>query len=182
MKKILFIALAAIFFASCNNAPDNKTAEAQEIIVISVDDFWSNPDEFVGKDIAVEGLVMHVCQHGGKRMFIAGADPDERLQIKTGDDIPAFAVELEGSMLEIKGYLDELRIDEDYLATWEAELIADNPESELKIHRGEEGHQHEEDDAEYEWKQISRYREMLSETEEDHLSFYSLIAKSYVEK
>jgi hypothetical protein len=182
MKRILFIAVAAIFFASCNNAPENKTEEAQQINVISVDDFWNNPDEFVGKDIAVEGVVMHVCQHGGKRMFIAGADPDERLQIKVGDDIPAFSVEMEGSMMEIKGYMDELIIDEDYLLKWEAELVADNPESELKIHRGEEGHEHEEDDAEYEWKQINRYREMLSETEEDHLSFYSLIAKSYVEK
>jgi hypothetical protein len=186
IKKIFLLAMVAVVFASCGNAPEKAASEAEapetaEIMEISVDDFWATPDDYVGKKLAIQGVVVHVCQHGGKRMFIVGENPDERLQIKASDDVSAFAVELEGSMVEVIGIMDELRINEEYLQEWEAELKADNPESELKIHRGEEGHEHEEEDAEYEWKQINNYREMLAETEDDHLSFYSLIAKSFVE-
>ncbi len=188
IKKFFLFAMVAVLFASCGSAPENAASEAEaneiaETLEISVDEFWATPDDFVGKELAINGTVVHVCQHGGKRMFIVGADPDERLQVKTGDELAAFEIELEGSMVEVIGVLDELRITEEYLQDWENELKADNPESELKIHRGEEGHEHgeEEDDTQYEWDQINRYRELLAETEDDHLSFYSLIAKSFVE-
>ncbi|MBE0637595.1 MAG: hypothetical protein IH598_03660 [Bacteroidales bacterium] len=182
-KKITLLAVAAIFIAACGNAPEKPKDEAEvaEIPEVTVDDFWATPDEYVGKEVAMQGVVVHVCKEGGKRMFIVGENPDDRLQIKAGDDISAFAVELEGSMVEVKGVLDELRIDEAYLQNWENELRADNPESEMKIHRGEEGHEHGEEDVQYEWDQIANYREMLAETEDDHLSFYSLIASSFVE-
>lgn len=183
IKKFVLMAIVAVLFASCGSTPEKPKAEAEaiEILEITVDDFWATPDEFVGKELAVKGVVVHVCQHGGKRMFIAGANPDDRLQVKAGDEIAAFAVELEGSSVEVKGILDELRIDEAYLQNWENELLAENPESELKIHRGEEGHEHGEEDPQYEFDQIKNYREQLAETEDDHLSFYSLIANSFVE-
>jgi len=184
-KQIFLFALIAVLFASCGSAPDQSKAKAEtsEVLEVTVDDFWAAPDDYVGKEIAMQGIVIHVCQHGGKRMFIVGEDPDDRLQVKAGDDVPVFEIELEGSLVEVIGVLDELRITEEYLQNWEAELLADNPDSDLKIHRGEEGHQHgeEEDDHQYEWDQINRYRELLAETEDDHLSFYSLIAKSFVE-
>jgi hypothetical protein len=181
IRKVFLMLMVSFLLASCGNSPEKAAGETSDLLNISVDMFWGDPDAYVGKNVLLDGFVVHVCQHGGKRMFVTGDDPDERLQVKTGDNIPAFAIELEGSQLEIKGIIDELRIDEAYLQSWENELIADNPESELKIHRGEEGHQHEEDDAEYEWKQIRRYRELLAESDDDHLSFYSLIAESFVE-
>ena len=189
IKKIFLFAIAAIFFASCNNAPKEQAAEGEEIaavetevVMVSPDEFNANPDAFVNKNVVIEGTAVHVCKHGGKRMFIIGTDPENRIQVKAGDAIASFDETLEGSDVTINGMVDELRIDEAYLTQWENELKADNPESELKIHRGEEGHQHDEGDADAEYEQIEAYRAQLAEKNVDHLSYYSIIASEYKEK
>lgn len=125
---------------------------------------------------------MHVCKHGGKRMFIIGTDPENRIQVKAGDAISSFVETLEGSDVVIHGFVDELRIDEAYLTQWENELKADNPESDLKIHRGEEGHDHDEGDTHKEYEQIEGYRTQMAEQNVDHLSYYSIIASECKEK
>jgi hypothetical protein len=180
-KKLFVLAAMAFIFAACNNATSDQS-QAAEMAMITCEDFSTNPDDFVGQEIMIQGTAVHVCQHGGKRMFIIGEDPDERIKVTTGDEIEAFDVELEGSDVEIIGIVDELRVDEAYLTNWENEVMADNPESEMKIHKGEEGHEHDEGDAEAELEQINDLRAQLLESGEDHLSFYSIIATEYKEK
>lgn len=190
IKKVFLFAIIATFFAACNNAgttesteAPGQTTETPEIVMMTTTDFITHPEDFVGKEIVIEGTTVHVCKHGGKRMFIIGDTTDtERIQIKAGDAIDAFKVELEGSEVSVVGVVDELRIDEAYLTQWENELRADKPESELKIHKGEEGHEHDEGDPNAEFKQIDAYRAQLAEQGVDHLSFYSIIAKEYKEK
>lgn len=188
IKNLFLLAIVAVFFAACNNATtesaDQSAADdSQEIVMITTNDFNTHPENFVGKEVVIEGTAVHVCKHGGKRMFIIGDTTDvERIQVKAGDEIDAFNVELEGSDVSVVGVVDELRIDEAYLTEWENELKADNPESELKIHKGEEGHEHSESDPNAEFNQIDAYRAQLAEQGVDHLSFYSIIAKEYKEK
>ncbi|MCF8367151.1 MAG: hypothetical protein K9H16_15280 [Bacteroidales bacterium] len=185
IKKLFLFATAAIFIIACNNtqtasSEQTAAAEPEVIAVMTTADFNTHPEDFVGKEILIEGTAVHVCKHGGKRMFIIGDTTEvERIQIKAGNEIDAFNVELEGSDVSIVGVVDELRIDEPYLTQWENELKADNPESELKIHRGEEGHEHNEGDPNAEFEQIDAYRAQLAEQGVDHLSFYSIVAKEY---
>ncbi len=188
-KKFYLFAIAAIFFASCNNAPKDQAAEGDqmyagetEVVMVSPDEFNANPDAFVDKNVVIEGTAVHVCKHGGKRMFIIGTDPENRIQIKAGDAISNFDESLEGSDVVIHGFVDVLRIDEAYLTQWENELKADNPESDLKIHRGEEGHDHDEGDTHKEYEQIEGYRTQMAEQNVDHLSYYSIIASECNEK
>jgi hypothetical protein len=184
VKKVLFFLFAVLLFTACGNNPEKsaKDKSTEEISMIDVKTFLSNPDSFVGKEIIISGTTIHVCREGGKRMFIIGEDPDQRLQIKAGEEIPSFAVELEGSDVLVTGVVDELRIDEAYLTEWENELKADNAESEKKIHRGEEGHEHNEGSVDAEYEQINNYRTQLTESGQDHLSFYSIIASKFEEK
>lgn len=188
IKKLFLFAIAATFMFACNNTKTetNEQTEAAapvEILTISTADFNTHPGDYVGKEILIEGTAVHVCKHGGKRMFIVGDTSEvDRIQVKAGDEIDAFNVELEGSDVAVLGVVDELRIDEAYLTQWENELKADNPESELKIHRGEEGHEHGEGDPNAEFEQIDAYRTQLADQGVDHLSFYSIIAKEYKEK
>ena len=185
-KKLFLFASIALLFAACNNAGQtDQTANTNgEVIMMTSVDFNTNPDDFVDKNIIIEGTAVHVCKHGGKRMFIVGSeDEEDRIQIKAGDEIDTFDVELEGSDVSVVGIVHELRIDEEYLTAWENELKADNPDSEKKIHRGEEGHDHGEHDAEteaaHEYEQIDAYRTQMKDEGVDHLSFYSIIAKEY---
>jgi hypothetical protein len=186
IKKLFLIAIVAVFFAACNSTTtqsDEQIAETPEIVMMTTTDFHTHPEDFVGKEIVIEGMVAHVCQHGGKRMFIVGDENEEdRIQIKAGERIAAFDVELEGSDMTIAGTVDALIIDENYLTQWENELKANNPESEKKIHRGEEGHEHEEGDVDAEYEQIEAYRQEIAEKGVEQLAFYSIIAKEVKEK
>ncbi len=183
-KNLIFFLFTVLIFTACGNNPDKAAQDkaTEEIAMINVDEFLSKPDSFVGKQVMITGTTVHVCREGGKRMFMIGEDPEKRLQVKAGDGIASFAVELEGSDLTVTGIVDELRIDEAYLTQWENELKADNPESELKIHRGEEGHEHNEGSVDAEFEQINNYRTRLAESGVDHLSFYSIIASNFEEK
>ncbi len=182
-KKLFFLAALAMIFAACNStSTDQKEANSEEIVVITCEDFATSPDDYVGQDILIEGTAVHVCKHGGQRMFIIGEDPDERIKITCGEEMEAFEVEMEGSDVVIIGIVDELKIDEAYLSNWENELLADNPDSEMKIHGGEDGHEHDEDDIEGELEQINNLRAELKESGKDYLSFYSIIATEFKEK
>jgi hypothetical protein len=189
-KKLFVLVVLAIVFAACNNtSADQNQAESVEIATITCEDFSTSPDDYVGQEILIEGTAVHICKHGGQRMFIIGEDPDERIKITAGEEMEAFDVELEGSDVTIIGVVDELRIDEAYLSTWENELLADNPDSEMKIHGGEEGHDVAEEgedgheaDIEGELEQINDLRAELKESGKDHLSFYSIIATEFEEK
>ncbi len=180
-KKLFVFAALAIIFAACNTATSDQN-QSTELAVITCEEFSTSPDKYVGQEVMIEGTAVHVCAHGGKRMFIIGEDPDERIKITTGDEIEAFDVEMEGSDVSIIGVVDELRVDEAYLASWENEILADTPESELKIHSGEEGHESHEDDKEAEFEQVNDLRAQLKESGKDHLSFYSIVATEYEEK
>ncbi len=181
IKKALVIAFIGFLFTACNYFGEQKSEQANyEITTITVEDFTTNPDKFVGQEICIEGTTVHVCEHGGKRMFIVGEDPDDRVKIEAGDGIPSFAVELEGSNVSVTGIVDVLTVDEAYLDEWEKEIKASNKESELKIHEGKEGHEHQED-AEAEMGKINNMREQLKTSGEDQLYFYSIKANSYKE-
>lgn len=184
MKKLFLFACIAILFAACSNAGKTESTEqVAEVVTMTSVDFATHPENFVGKNILIEGTAVHVCKHGGKRMFIIGSPEEEdRIQIKAGDKIDSFEIELEGSDVVVVGYVDELRIDEAYLTEWENELKADNADSDLKIHRGEEGHEHGEEEVGHEFEQIAAYRDQMAQEGVDHLSFYSIIAREYKEK
>ena len=185
-KKLFFIAILAIVFASCNNTSNTGQGDAkatEEPTVITVEEFLETPDGFVGKEIRIEGTVVHICQHGGKKMFIVGDDSDERVKITAGDELAAFKPELEGSDVVVTGVVEEKKIDEAYLNDWENELKTAEGESEMKMHKGGgEGKGEHEMEKEEELEQIKSLREQLKESGKDHLSFYSVTASGYKEK
>jgi len=145
MRKIVLIAVAALAFVACNNqgkkAADEKTAK--EAAVMSIDKFFEDADGLVGETVVVKGDVDHVCKHGGKRMFLVGSTPENRLKITTGENISSFDVAYEGSTLTVKGKVDMLKMDSTYLANWEKELI-EGAHEEGEGHGDGEGHQQEE--------------------------------------
>ncbi len=193
LRKFMVLAVAALVLVACGenqNANSEKKADAErvaevvEMAKISPDDFDSLAVNYVGKEIEVKGTIVHVCSHGGKRMFIFGEDSDKRVKITAGDDMAAFNTEWEGNDVAVVGVVDEFRIDEEYLATWQAEIEekvasgdTEHSDEDEGLHTGEDGH--EQATPEDELAQIDELRAEVAASGSDHLSYFSLVCKSF---
>jgi len=193
IKKIFIVLAFAALFAACGNSNKNTTGDnngmdtIQVPVTITVNDFLTKADEFVGKEIKIQGTVSHTCKHGGKRMFIFDDNEENRVKIEASESVASFDASLEGSDVLVSGILKELVIDEAYLAEWEMEVNdeANNPEvqpdtTEVAEHTssglGEAADQGEHVSA---LESIAEYRNQIKESGKDHLSFYSVECIAY---
>ena len=193
----MFFIVLSLLLASCGTRTDqSQQADTSGTAVLTVANFDSLAGKFIGKEIQIEGLVDHVCRHSGKRMFLVQTEGEGRVKVVTGETIPAFDVALEGNEVIVKGIVDELRVDEQYLAEWEKELkdqeaaeqqevtgsdTAGTEESAQGSHTGlgEEADQGTHNEA---WDQISEYREQIAASQKGYLSFYSVICSEFKQK
>lgn len=112
--------------ASCGN-DSNKSKEqasAEEVTpaALEVDQVLADPDSLVGDTIEIEGICTHICKHGGGKIFLMGSDDTKTLRVEAGESIGSFPQETVNSIVRVTGVLVEDRIDEDYLAQWEARI------------------------------------------------------------
>jgi hypothetical protein len=169
IKFYLFVLLAFTFACTEKSQSDN-TAESSEAqvteTVVLVDELLSNPDTYVGKVIELEGLVTHVCKHSGKRLHLTSTASNEMIRVEATGDINQFERELEGSDIRVKGKVQKLVIDEDYLAKWENEMSA----------KGED-HDHSSDEEKEE--QLNNMRQRLENSGKDRLISYWVDGTSF---
>lgn len=108
IKRILSLISVAVLLSSCGNTGKKQTSETESAGNTAKVEFASllaNPDDYVGKNIKVEGKVVHVCMETGKKLFIVGENPDVRLYIQAGETMPKFPMELMGSTVEVEGVI-----------------------------------------------------------------------------
>lgn len=113
--------------ASCggdNNKSKEQASTAEEAnpAALEVDQVLADPDSLVGDTIKVEGVCTHICKHGGGKIFLMGSDDTKTLRVEAGESIGSFPQETVNSIVRVTGVLVEDRIDEDYLAQWEAQI------------------------------------------------------------
>lgn len=110
VKRIIGLALLAALFAACGNAGQDKSAEAVDsgIDNVTFASIIENPDNYLGKEITLEGKVVHVCMHSGKKMYIVGEDPDIRLFISAGEEVAKFPMDLLGSEITVTGVFERI--------------------------------------------------------------------------
>jgi hypothetical protein len=110
IKRIFSALVFTAIMASCGNKGPKEvsTTEGQSSDGTSKVEFAAliaNPGDYVGKPISVEGKVVHVCTHSGKKLFITGENPDIRLFIQAGEEMPKFPMDLLGSEIVVEGTL-----------------------------------------------------------------------------
>lgn len=208
-RNLVLIAIFSIFLISCGNQQEQteQTNDKTEIttvdpIVVTVGEFAEKAEELTGKTVVLEGIVDHVCEHGGDKMFIISEDTNGRVKITIGEDILSFKTEWEGSSIKLKGVVEELIIDEDYLNNWENELLTNDEKSEKGKGLGKnkkEGEDHK--DGEHKkgegdhktikgkkadqgehidgFEQIKNIRKKVAESEKGYLAFYSIVCQEY---
>jgi hypothetical protein len=125
---LVLIALLAI---SCKQTvkTENESQEAalpEKIVAASILELLEEPSEYEDKEVAISGMVTHVCRHGGQKCFVVADDGETQLRIVPGGDIDEFKVEMEGSTIAVKGVFRVLN----------AELAAEH----LEDHESQEHH------------------------------------------
>ena len=112
--------------ASCgdNSNKNKEQASAEEVApaALEVDQVLADLDSLVGDTIEIEGICTHICKHGGGKIFLMGSDDTKTLRVEASESIGSFPQETVNSIVRVTGVLVEDRIDEDYLAQWEAQI------------------------------------------------------------
>ena len=130
VKRIAFLLILGIAFLSCNN-PATKTdeevkndsvktetvdADVKETICTGtvVDSILSNPEAFVGQELAMCGVAIHICQHSGDKLFLANCNfGEEYIVVMAGDEMETFDNELLNKHVMIEGVLVKMEDDDE---------------------------------------------------------------------
>ena len=181
LKKLSALILIALLVTACE-----KKQASEEVPQLTVAQIDADAAQYVGKKVSVTGTAVHVCKHGGKRLFVIGDTPEPRFKITAGEQVNSFDVALEGSDIVATGVVQEQKVDEAFLDNWENELSKST-----KPEVGHEGTEHttnehgeaveEHAEAAESLAQIKSMREELAETGKESLSFYSLECESFNE-
>ncbi len=180
-KKIfcLFI-LSALIISACNNGTKNDGAKTNaDTVKVTVLTFEKQADKFVNKPVFIEGTVLHICKHGGERLFLADGNDSITVEVTAGPKMTRFEESMIGSKIRITGMLKEERIDAKYLNEWEAEIKKPQENHNVGIHTGTKSH--EDEGVKEKLDQIAALRDELKKSGKDHLSNFSIEASKYVE-
>jgi hypothetical protein len=110
IKNIFSLSIIALLVLSCGNKGKKEVSQnagGSESVKVEFASLIANPSEYVGKNIIVEGKVVHVCTMSGKKLFITGENPDVRLYVQAGEEMPKFPMELLGSEIIVEGTLTQ---------------------------------------------------------------------------
>ncbi len=101
----VFIAFMAV---SCNQTAktedgNEEATKTEKIVSATIVELLATPADYQDKEVAVSGMVTHVCRHGGQKCFIVAEDGETQIRIVPGGDIDEFNIEMEGSTIAFKG-------------------------------------------------------------------------------
>jgi len=174
--RILALVIVTLMAFSCSNKKQNEQEAKNEkennekTEIVEVSDIIESPEIYVDKTITLKGMVIHVCQHGGRKLHVSEAGSDQKLRIKAGENMSPFEQEIQGNMVQITGKFTEERIDQDYI-------------DKLKKGDSEEHHDHAEEEAEeskdsqgVSEEYIKELKEKIEKSEKGYISEYWLIA------
>jgi len=108
MQRPILLMVIAILAFSCNQSTKKEgvTSEAEkteQIVSATIVELLASPAEYQDKEVAVSGMVTHVCRHGGQKCFIVADDGETQIRIVPGGEIDEFKIDLEGSTVAFKG-------------------------------------------------------------------------------
>lgn len=168
MKKIILFLIVVAFSISCskNTKKENKTEvnniettdKTVENPVLALADFDDKAAKWVDKEVEVNGIVDHVCKHGGKKLLLVNDKGDVHVVSET-----RFDDKLIGDEITLTGVVKEFKVDEAYCLQKEEDHVQNHKEG-----------TDSDDVYAQKMEQIKTYRDSMKVAGVDHLSFYSL--------
>jgi len=102
----------------------NVQAQTANSHVYSVDEIIQKAPNLVGQTVQVKGLVSHICEKSGRKLFLAVADNSKTFRFNAGDKIEVFDENAVDSTVIATGVITETRITLEDLAKQEKAAIA----------------------------------------------------------
>lgn len=164
MKKIITLLVFATLIFACKTESKKEVTEEvtkEEVVetpMLTLGEFDTKAGEFIGKKLAITGIVDHVCKHGGKKLLLVTDEGDAHV---VSDE--RFDEALMGSEIKLVGVVLEERIDEAYILKME--------EDNIKSHS--EGASNEEQ-FNNKKKHLQEYRDKMKKEGINYISNYSL--------
>lgn len=108
MQRFILLVLGVVLMSSCGQTGQTERvgspeAEKEKILTATVEEMLAQPADYDGKEVAISGMVTHVCRHGGQKCFVLGKDGESQIRIVPSGDIDEFKIDLEGSTVAFKG-------------------------------------------------------------------------------
>ena len=108
MQRVILWIAGAMLLTACSQSGTNGEGELtpdskEEIISATVEEVLAQPAEYENKQVAISGMVTHVCRHGGQKCFVLGQDGETQIRIVPGGNIDEFTIDLEGSTVAFRG-------------------------------------------------------------------------------
>jgi len=126
LKRIAAILTLGLFMASCNQVARQQT-ESQEVNQIA--ELVSEPLAFDGQEVIIQGIITHICKHGGDKIRVNQTDDNNySIMVMLGDFQTQFDPSCEGRQIKITGVLKTMVRNPDQVEAAHHE------------HQGEEGH------------------------------------------
>lgn len=110
MKRLsIFTFIVFFMFTSFSLFAQEELKSAQiKASEVTPENFQEYAAANVGTQVEIKGMVVHVCKHGGKKMFIIGEDPEKRVKITATDKVTVFDSNLEGNLIFVKGIVEPI--------------------------------------------------------------------------
>lgn len=124
MKKSFIISAMAFIGMMIVTACGNKAATEAEVTdnTVSVDSLLVNPEAYLGDTISIEGVVSHLCAHGGRKAFVLGSSDSVMIRCDATPEMGgAFPQDCIHHPIMVKGVLVESRLTEDDVEQLEAQ-------------------------------------------------------------
>ncbi len=108
----LLIGLNSTYAQDKKASPKAKMESSTDVKVLKLEEFQDVAADLLGKTVQVQGMVVHVCAHGGKKLFLVGSNPDIRVKITASDIVNVFDTELQGNTITVQGIVEPIAEDE----------------------------------------------------------------------
>ena len=188
--KIVALAIATVMAFSCTNKKQNQKEDSakkksdEKTEILQVSEIIDQPENYVDKNVTVNGMVIHVCKHGGKKLHISEEGSGQKLRVKAGKNMSPFEPEMKGSNVQITGKFTEERIDQNYIEKLKKGDTEEHHEKEEGETSGEEKTKEKKNQSgqgvseEY----INELEEKIENSEKGYISEYWLIADKVKKK
>jgi hypothetical protein len=109
MKKLIILIFALISFTAYSQA-DKYGKEISLTEKTNISQILSQPEEYVGKTILVEGEVLDVCSMAGCWMELKSDAENQKVKIKVKDGDIVFPVEAKGKSALVEGTVYKIEL------------------------------------------------------------------------